>query len=473
MSLATRRPKSGLRLTTDASAPGEANNQPADASRTAREAGTDDSADRGHHVEEPSAAQRLFDFSITGKSVAGRLGWSVGGLVLLRVRGLLTLPVVVRILGVTGYGKYSAALSAVSLITAFSYLNVPNGAARLIIGAESSKIAISRTRTIRFVGVAVSGLVVMVGAVIAVLSQSVLVFGVAALGCAMIIFTASSLHLQYFQQTGHLTRLTLGADWIGATVGIALALAMGPIGLLIGFAIAYGVMTAIAWPRNQRSYALQFGAARAFLGRAVAISLPLLPVGIASWALFSLDSLLLFHYRGGAETGYYSAAYSFASVALILPVAISSTWPATCQRLLQQRPERVNIVMRNGVIALAVLAAVGVALSLLVGPIAIPILGSASFQRIALLIPILVGGFICLALAKMAEGALYSVGHIRVITLWYGLGALLNLSLNFAYIPRYGMEAASWTTLIGYGVTALGLFAHWILARPMHGRKVF
>ena len=55
---------------------------------------------------------------------------------------------------------------------------------------------------------------------------------------------------------------------------------------------------------------------------------------------------------------------------------------------------------------------------------------------------------------------------LRVTALSLGAG-ILSVAANFALIPRYGMVACAWVTVIGYTILMLGNFAFigWIERR--------
>ena len=58
--------------------------------------------------------------------------------------------------------------------------------------------------------------------------------------------------------------------------------------------------------------------------------------------------------------------------------------------------------------------------------------------------------------AQIASGAfIVSLGKPTAMAVLTGVGAVTNLALNFIFIPRYGLDGAVYSTLIGH--TAMGL----------------
>lgn len=396
-------------------------------------------------------------FSLSASSVRRRAGWAASGNLILRARGLLTLPLLTRILGPSGYGEFTAAWSAVAIIAALAQLNVPDGAGRLIVGARTAELADARALIVRRAGAAVAAGVLAVGVAVCALFSHLEVASVPALAATMLLFRASSVHLQYSQNLGRLTRLNVLADLLGITLGLALAVKLGATGVLGGMSVAYLVCSIVAWPRRAGPNP-SASERNSFLREALGLALPLLPVSVATWALFSIDSLLLFRFRGSVETGVYSAAYSFASLALILSIVVAAVWAATSQRLLLDSPERLARAQRKVYVVVAIAGAGAILAATALASLAPAILGRHAFGAASAPVPVLAVGFVSLALAKVSEGALYALGLVRQIMLAYVVGAIVNVVLNLVFIPHFGLWAAAWTTLLGYSITAALLF---------------
>ena len=66
------------------------------------------------------------------------------------------------------------------------------------------------------------------------------------------------------------------------------------------------------------------------------------------------------------------------------------------------------------------------------------------------LIMILIIGFFMGILNKIAEGIMYADGNERQILLDSTFIALLNLILNFLFIPKYGLKFAAFSTSLSF-----------------------
>lgn len=400
-----------------------------------------------------------FGFTVTRKDVLRRTWWVMLGQVAVRSRGLLSLPIAVRVLGAGGYGVYSTVTALAGLCAVIAVLNVPDGSARLVVGAPDEVHAEVRVTAIRRFGTVVALVLAGVGGLLWFAGE--LVPGqVGVLTGALVLFKASTVRLEYFQHLKRAVRFQVGSEYVGIAAGLALATRYDVSGAVLGYAGGIALAALLV-----RGHVVPVDREPRFIRRAARVSVPLLPVAISQWAVFSLDTVLLLHYRGDRDTGLYSAAYSLASAALVLVFAVNAVWPATCQRLLAESQDAFRNAFRRAALAVLAVGVLGVVASWLVRPVLGAFLGHGPFEDAVRLTPILVAAFVVLALAKLAEGTLYAVGDVRTILAWYAVGAVVNLALNLVLIPRHGPVAAAWTTLAGYVVIAGGLFASWGLAR--------
>ncbi len=83
------------------------------------------------------------------------------------------------------------------------------------------------------------------------------------------------------------------------------------------------------------------------------------------------------------------------------------------------------------------------------------------------LVPILVAGYYLQGLYfVLTKGIIYAkrTGLLPVISVG---AAMVNIGLNLWLIPRYGMYAAAWTTVVSFGLMALA--ARWMSGRLVEG----
>ena len=420
-----------------------------------------------HHFAVPARASRLvtiamaaeprledlFDFSLERSAVAKRSGWSLLSLTASRAKGVPPSPCNIAVLGAAGYGTTTVALTATALLAPFALLNIPDGAGRLLVGAETPTLAYSYVARIRRAGTVMAVVVTLVGGATAVAAMTPLPFWIGTLTASNLLFKVATIHLQYFQRTARFAKLDVVTEYGAVFAGLALAVPFGVGGMLGANSALTAVGAMVGWRDFSRYHRSASGVIEPpFWRRALALALPLLPSALLQWALLSVDSLLIFGFLGKAPTGAYSSAYSVASVALLMPLAANAVWYATAQRLLAQSKRQ---LFRYAVTVAALVTVVGIGL-VVVAAIVGPVIGrdwlsAPAFRAVPRCLPWLVGGFAILTIAKLGEGILYACGRPRLILGAACAAAVCNLGLNLLWIPAYGIVGAAWATFVGYG----------------------
>jgi O-antigen/teichoic acid export membrane protein len=189
---------------------------------------------------------------------------------------------------------------------------------------------------------------------------------------------------------------------------------------------------------------------RPLLPRAGALVLSAL-LGIV---IYNADFIFLRVFHGAAEVGYYNAAYTLVTFFLNVGTAYSlSLLPSlTRLRTVRQEQHRLYDTAMAHVFAASLPIALGGALlagpivALLFGPVYAP--ASWPFQVLIWCIPL------CL-LRDVPLMALQAAGREGSILRITGVAALLNLGLNAALIPRWGITGAAVSTLVTEGMRML------------------
>lgn len=155
---------------------------------------------------------------------------------------------------------------------------------------------------------------------------------------------------------------------------------------------------------------------------------------------FRADSFMIAYFRSVADVGIYNIAYSIFQAALVLPTFVmNSYYPIMLKSL-------------GGVKLVAVsflgLSLICTILMIIISPFAITTLTGGGFSGSVLSLQILSLGFPAYFLSSLLMWILISKGNYKRMLLLYTSGMILNLILNFIYIPQYSYIAASWITVI-------------------------
>jgi O-antigen/teichoic acid export membrane protein len=181
---------------------------------------------------------------------------------------------------------------------------------------------------------------------------------------------------------------------------------------------------------------------------------------LAATALASSDRLLIAALRGVGDVGVYAMAYTLAdrAVTLVLSGITLATKPLVFREFETHGAPRAHDLLRR-VAALLMAVAFPIVTMLVAAPmpIATLVVGRGTASRVAAILP-------WVALASLLGGLTtlhFSQGLQLARRPWatfvaFAPAAAINIAANVLLLPRFGVVAAAWTTLLGYTV-ALGL----------------
>lgn len=162
---------------------------------------------------------------------------------------------------------------------------------------------------------------------------------------------------------------------------------------------------------------------------------------------FRVDSFMIAYFKNTADVGIYNVAYSVFQSVLVLPTFImNSYYPLMLASLSKIKQIALGLLGLSFASALMVF--------FLAGPL-INILTGGGFEGSIESLKILVLGFPAYFLSSMLMWLLITKGKYRAMFSLYTCGMILNLILNFIFIPRYSFFAASWITVISEYVILL------------------
>jgi O-antigen/teichoic acid export membrane protein len=224
----------------------------------------------------------------------------------------------------------------------------------------------------------------------------------------------------------------------------------------------------VAYRREQLG--LQFD--RKLLRAMQGFGMPLVPSALALWVINFVDRRFVIHYNGLAEAGVYSAAIKVASVVSFVILAFRTAWPAFAYSIDEDAAAR-----RAYAFVLTYLLAVCSWMSLALGALApwlVDGLTHPGYHRAEKGVALLAFAF-----AVYAGYTVLAIGSGRarktqlnwVVT---GLGAVVNVALNFWLIPRYGMVGAAISTAAAYVVlfVAMTIYAQSVYPVPYQWRRI-
>ncbi len=373
----------------------------------------------------------------TVAQVGGRLAGAAISLVVLRLS--------TRYLGVDDYGSVVAATALVTLLSTLADWGLGTIAGReMARDPDRVESILSATVGIRLLmGVALIPVTVALGALmyhgqhrtmlaVAVLSPLMLTTALQSAGTALLVAT----------QRNHLAAI---ADVASRVVVLAAVVAVVTTNL--GFqaylwtSVAGGVVAAATALAVTARYArIRVHWRPAAWWPLLAMALPLGLAQIANVVYLRLDSMLLSLMRTPAELGRYGVAYKVVEFVMAVP---SFFMLALLPNLAVASPERAARLVQRAFDVLAtagVLACVG---GVLLAPGIVVAVSSSAYLPAATALAILCVAAGLSYVAAVAGNALVALGRQGALLRLIGTLVAVNLVLNLAVIPRFGIEGAA------------------------------
>lgn len=191
----------------------------------------------------------------------------------------------------------------------------------------------------------------------------------------------------------------------------------------------------------------------------IKFNLPLIPQGLANQVLSRSDVFMIQYILSRSEAGIYSLGYSAAMIIVILTTSINNTYiPWLYQRLEQKELSKIKSVSKY----MICLIFFGVSSIILVAPEIIILFAPREYSDATYVIPPAVAGIGFTMVYSLFVGVeMYCEKTIVIMFGSVGV-ALVNITLNAFFVPKFGAVAAAYTTLISYIGYAI---VHFFLAR--------
>ena len=243
---------------------------------------------------------------------------------------------------------------------------------------------------------------------------------------------------------------------VGSLLSTAIAVALvwftplGAAGIFIGGAIGWTLM----FIPILRALSLEGSFApshvdRPMLGEFVRYGLPLVPVGLATWVLVFIDRFMVEAFRGTAEVGLYSVAYSLgerfmmlATAPLLLAIvptlmeAFENHGQAAAEQTQQQSVRYFALVTFPLLAGIAVTA-----------PVVMRVFTSPDYWSAWPVLAVIAAGSLFSGFSQVATSGLALHKKTAVIMTNILIASAFNVIANVVFIPRYGYMAAAYTTL--------------------------
>ena len=395
------------------------------------------------------------------------LGNYFAGRVVLLLLGLISFPLMARLLSVQDFGSVSLVLRGVMLCTVLSKCGLQHAAARFFEHGAESKAPEQQDffSTLTFGPLFTSAFL----AAICWLTLFALRLRFSDRGLFLCLCVAPGLVIARTLQTVMLTlwrnegrsRLHTALETSAKVLtlgGLALMFCTGmhsPMLVLATLLACEGCVVLLQWIMLRREKQIRAAAvSRNIMRQSLAFGAPLILYELSSLVLDSGDRVLIRVYAGGVALGLYSAAYNIAGYvqdALMTPLNLAIT-PIYMRIWRQQGSEATQAFLSRALTWFAVAAFAVTGLVSVTSSDVIVLLASRRFAEAHRLLPVLVPGLMLYAVHIFLNVGLILSKRTMLMAGMVSASAVLNLLLNLLLIPHYGSLGSAWATLLSDAV---------------------
>lgn len=191
------------------------------------------------------------------------------------------------------------------------------------------------------------------------------------------------------------------------------------------------------------------------------MALPNVPHALSFLILANADRIMIEKMVGETEVAYYSVAYAIGSVLMILQTSVSSVFAPWMYRSIEKHDEKAVSSLNCRI---SLLLGTIILLFVLVIPDIFCMLFSEEYADAYVCIaPIALSSLFMYIYSGFVHYELYNEKP-RYVMIVSSLCAILNVLLNYLFIPILDYRVCCWTTLVSYIFFALG---HYIFARKV------
>jgi O-antigen/teichoic acid export membrane protein len=386
---------------------------------------------------------------------------------LLKLRGLVTIPLIVKVLGTAEYGVWVQTLALVDFSSSIFAANLHHPLVRYLSESPERGRSIYGTLLAATLASGVAGGLLFFGAAESLsrfaLGDASHAWEVRAGGLLLLGYNVRFFNLNAYRALGRMKERAAFEllSTFGQLLGISLLLWSGY--RLPGVFVFMGVWEAVfaASLCAHVGRAVGVGAPeRGLLKEALRYALPLLPAGLSVWALDRSDRFVIGHFMGAQSVGVYSANYAFAGLLMLFQTPLQVTlFPKVSSLWNSDRAAAVRYVSLSNKLFLTFAIPFVVAVPVVARPF-LSRLGNEEIGAAGGLLTFLIAaGVAAWGVSVMLSQIFYGARRTLPVGLVTVGAAVLNLLLNLLLVPAWGVEGAAFATLVSYAAACAALYA--------------
>ena len=230
---------------------------------------------------------------------------------------------------------------------------------------------------------------------------------------------------------------------------------MGVRGILWATVLSHGLVILLALPKLWGEITLRFE--KSLARPLLTFGLYVIPIGLAGWIMNLSDRYFLRFLWDLDEVGVYSLGYKFGTAIFVLVVwPFQLAWPSFSFSISRNHNHR-QVYARVLTYLLVILVFVSLSVALLCQPI-IRLVADEQFGHSYRIVPPVTLGYIFYGIVYCVAPGVHLKMKTQFLSLFVVLSAVVNILLNFLFVPEFGMMGAAWATAITYLLLAVSTF---------------
>lgn len=198
----------------------------------------------------------------------------------------------------------------------------------------------------------------------------------------------------------------------------------------------------------------------------IRFAVPLIPHYLASTVLASSDRIIIDKLCGSSYVGIYSIGYTISLALTIVNTSINNSFiPWTFKKMKSKEYSRISPVSN---MILIVIGIISVALVIL-APELVKLMAPVEYYDAIWIIPPVAMSVIFMFMYNLFGNIEFYFEANKFITISSVLVAILNVILNYVFIPVFGYIAAAYTTLVSYILYSL---FHYLFMKKLVKSKI-
>lgn len=384
--------------------------------------------------------------------------------------GLITVPIFTRIMTSSQYGIYSAYMSVYNMMTIFCTLSMEkcayiNGIAKASDEKEKNSVAIPLLSLSFVITVSIFVLYLVfqnqVNRLTGLDTPLMIMMFVQIVFGPPVIFWSTKQRYEY--KYIKLVCITLGMVLANAALGVLFVLQSEVSKQATARVFSIIIVQIIL---GMAFYIYFFRKAHCFFSnnqwkKTLSIQLPLLPHSLSLTVLSSSDRIMINSMIGSSQAAVYSIAYSAGYMVTILKDSIASAMtPWIYEKIKNKEYKDIRVLSRSVMLLVTLITFLFVSFA----PEIVSVLAPEEYYEAIYVIPPVAASSFFTFVYNMFSNVGFYYEETKKIMSASIIGAVLNLVLNYLFIPIFGYVAAGYTTLVCYIVLAI---SHYVIMKKV------